>query len=80
MALPSSIPNLEVKHIIADNTAGFPGGNVGRCQLFRIFMKLYLSLTLLGYGEAFFYGCRIFMRCVCKLIVVVFLVVYIGLS
>ena len=63
MALPSSIPNLEVKHIIADNTAGFPGGNVGRCQLFRIFMKLYLSLTLLGYGEAFFYGCRIFMRC-----------------
>ena len=57
MALPSSIPNLEVKHIIADNTAGFPGGNVGRCQLFRIFMKLYLSLTLLGYGEAFFYSC-----------------------
>ena len=75
MALPSSIPNLEVKHIIADNTAGFPGGNVGRCQLFRIFMKLYLSLTLLGYGEAFFYGCRIFMRCVCKLIVVVYLVI-----
>ena len=63
MALPSSIPNLEVKHIIADNTAGFPGGNVGRCQLFRIFMKLYLSLTLLGYGEAFFYGYRSFMRC-----------------
>ena len=75
MALPSSIPNLEVKHIIADNTAGFPGGNVGRCQLFRIFMKLYLSLTLLGYGEAFFYGCRIFMRCDCKLIVVVYLVI-----
>ena len=75
MALPSSIPNLEVKHIIADNTAGFPGGNVGRCQLFRIFMKLYLSLTLLGYGEAFFYGCRIFMRYVCKLIVVVYLVI-----
>ena len=75
MALPSSIPNLEVKHIIADNTAGFPGGNVGRCQLFRIFMKLYLSLTLLGYGEAFFYGCRIFMRYVCKLTVVVYLVI-----
>ena len=75
MALPSSIPNLEVKHIIADNTAGFPGGNVGRCQLFRIFMKLYLSLTLLGYGEAFFYGYRSFMRCVCKLIVVVYLVI-----
>ena len=63
MALPSSIPNLEVKHIIADNTAGFPGGNVGRCQLFRIFMKLYLSLTLLGYGEAFFYGLILYKVC-----------------
>ncbi len=31
--IPSSIPNLEVKHFIADNTAGSPCGNVGRCQL-----------------------------------------------
>ena len=31
--IPSPIPNLEVKHFIADNTAGSPGGNVGRCQL-----------------------------------------------
>ena len=31
--IPSPIPNLEVKHFIADNTAGFPCGNVSRCQL-----------------------------------------------
>ena len=44
VVIPSSIPNLEVKHIIADNTAKFLGGNVGRCQLFRVFNKLYLNL------------------------------------
>ena len=27
---PSPIPNLEAKPLIADNTAGFAGGNVGR--------------------------------------------------
>ncbi len=27
--IPSPIPNLVVKHFIADNTAGSPGGNVG---------------------------------------------------
>ena len=37
--IPSSIPNLEVKHFIADNTAGSPGGNVGRCQLLSIASK-----------------------------------------
>ena len=37
--IPSSIPNLEVKHFIADNTAGSPGGNVGRCQLLSIATK-----------------------------------------
>ena len=31
--IPSPIPNLEVKHFIADNTAGSPCGNVSRCQL-----------------------------------------------
>ena len=38
--IPSPIPNLEVKHFIADNTAGFTCGNVGRCQLLSIFIKL----------------------------------------
>lgn len=42
-APPSSISNLEVKLFIADNTAGSPGGNVGRCQLFRIFITEALS-------------------------------------
>ena len=37
--IPSPIPNLEVKHFIADNTAGSPGGNVGRCQLLSIASK-----------------------------------------
>ena len=31
--IPSPISNLVVKLSIADNTAGSPGGNVGRCQL-----------------------------------------------
>ena len=31
--IPSPIPNLEVKHFIADNTAVFNCGNVSRCQL-----------------------------------------------
>ena len=41
--IPSPIPNLEVKHFIADNTAGSPGGNVGRCQLLSFF---YIQLNL----------------------------------
>ena len=35
--IPSSISNLEVKLFIADNTAGSPCGNVGRCQLLSIY-------------------------------------------
>ena len=31
--IPSPIPNLEVKHFIADNTAEFLSGNVSRCIL-----------------------------------------------
>ncbi len=38
--IPSPIPNLEVKHFIADNTAGSPGGNVGRCQLLSFYSKI----------------------------------------
>lgn len=41
--IPSPIPNLEVKHFIADNTAGSPGGNVGRCQLLVFILKLILK-------------------------------------
>ena len=37
--IPSSISNLEVKLFIADNTAGSPCGNVGRCQLLSIYTK-----------------------------------------
>ncbi len=38
---PSSIPNLEVKLLIADNTAGYAGGNVGRRRL-ETFLYLLL--------------------------------------
>ena len=48
--IPSPIPNLEVKHFIADNTAGSPGGNVGRCQLLSFFIKIVLSF----YGILFY--------------------------
>ena len=40
--IPSPIPNLEVKHFIADNTAGSPGGNVGRCQLLSFLLSFFL--------------------------------------
>ena len=43
--IPSPIPNLEVKHFIADNTAGSPGGNVGRCQLLSFFKSLALNIS-----------------------------------
>ena len=43
--IPSPIPNLEVKHFIADNTAGSPGGNVGRCQLLSFYIKLFSIRT-----------------------------------
>ena len=39
VAIPSPIPNLEVKHFIADNTAGSPCGNVGRCQLLSFYLQ-----------------------------------------
>ena len=47
---PSSIPNLEVKTHIADNTAGYAGGNVGRCRL-EIFI---LNIYFLFYIQSFF--------------------------
>ena len=49
--IPSSISNLEVKLPIADNTAGSPGGNVGRRQLLRCFFMLafYSFLAIFFY-------------------------------
>ena len=53
--IPSPIPNLEVKHFIADNTAGSPGGNVGRCQLLSFFTKAFSYLNYPFFlEEAFF--------------------------
>ena len=54
--IPSPIPNLEVKHFIADNTARYPGGNVGRCQLLSFFTKAFSYLNYPFFlEEAFFY-------------------------
>ena len=52
--IPSPIPNLEVKHFIADNTAGSPSGNVGRCQLLSFFTKKDLSFFCIPPSKAFF--------------------------
>ncbi|WP_305873658.1 hypothetical protein, partial [Helicobacter pylori] len=40
-------PNLEVKLFIADNTALFKSGNVGRCRDREIFFNLAFYLILL---------------------------------
>ena len=46
--IPSSIPNLEVKPPIADNTAGYACGNVGRCHFeFLTHFQLLLSTIIL---------------------------------
>ena len=57
--IPSPIPNLEVKHFIADNTAGSPGGNVGRCQLLSLLIKAFTYSYFKKYFqvEAFFLVC-----------------------
>ena len=60
MEIPSPIPNLVVKHFIADNTAGSPGGNVGRCQLIEFLLypqELILSYFTLkvGQGKLFYF-------------------------
>ena len=57
--IPSPIPNLEVKHFIADNTAGSPGGNVGRCQLLSLLIKAFTYSYFKKYFqvEAFFFVC-----------------------
>ena len=60
MEIPSPIPNLVVKHFIADNTAGSPGGNVGRCQLIEFLLnpKSLSCLTIVynvGQGKLFYF-------------------------
>lgn len=45
---PSSIPNLEAKHIVADDTLPYWDGNVGRCRLVTLSINhllLHLPLT-----------------------------------
>ena len=54
MEIPSPIPNLEVKHFIADNTAPFGSGNVGRCQLESLFKAKSNSTILVALDLAFF--------------------------
>ena len=44
--IPSSIPNLEVKPPIADNTAGYVCGNVGRCHFEFFNYFLFYNHTL----------------------------------
>ena len=65
MEIPSPIPNLVVKHFIADNTAGSPGGNVGRCQLIEFLLnpqELILSYYTLkvGQGKLFYFTFLLF--------------------
>lgn len=43
---PSSIPNLEAKRIMADNTLPYWDGNVGRCRLVTSFYA-FIALLLL---------------------------------
>lgn len=58
--IPSPIPNLEVKHFIADNTAGSPGGNVGRCQLLSFLLKLFSIWTFSVLLERSFFFSLVF--------------------
>ena len=44
---PSSIPNLEAKRIMADNTLPYWDGNVGRCRLVTSFYAFTASLVFL---------------------------------
>ena len=52
--IPSPIPNLEVKHFIADNTAGSPGGNVGRCQLLSFYSKIDSKKDAIFFSTQFY--------------------------
>ena len=54
---PSSIPNLEAKRIMADNTLPYWDGNVGRCRLVTSFYAFTASLVFFNYLlYCFFYA------------------------
>jgi hypothetical protein len=44
---PSSIPNLEAKRIMADNTLPYWDGNVGRCRLVILLLTSFFVPILL---------------------------------
>ena len=44
---PGPIPNPEAKPLIADNTAGFTCGNVGRCLVGRFFTLIFLFIDFI---------------------------------
>ena len=48
-AIPCSIPNQEVKSIIADNTAPFGCGNVGRCIKIPMQKRVHHGFKLFGH-------------------------------
>ena len=52
--IPSSIPNLEVKPPIADNTAGYVCGNVGQCHLETNLTSLF-SITINHFQSYFLF-------------------------
>lgn len=67
-ATPSSIPNLAVKLLFADDTAPFRCGNVGRCRdreilLFTYFFTSLYRILLFAFGclieFVWFYGFKI---------------------
>ena len=62
--IPSPIPNLEVKHFIADNTAGSPGGNVGRCQLLSFYSKIDSKKDLIFFLRSFTQSLALNITCV----------------
>ena len=45
---PGPIPNPEAKPLIADNTAGFTCGNVGRCLVCSVFLTSRFLLKKCG--------------------------------
>ena len=53
VAIPSSIPNLEVKHFISDNTYPCGIGKVGRCQSL-VFLEIFFYLQII-YSISLYY-------------------------
>ncbi|MGT0102919.1 hypothetical protein, partial [Helicobacter pylori] len=54
-----TIPNLEVKLFIADNTALFKSGNVGRCRD----REMFFSLAFLSFSLILFLMFSVWFRC-----------------